>query len=166
MGSNTELIRLHAPSEMDEIRLKFRQRRWSLIFGMLTQKQLEKNQDVIDMIADYYGEQFAFYIVWLIHYTHWLIYPAVFGLLVYGVQMIGYFQVLNDKSGFVDMQRSKGYEIADDITDKELEGLIYNVSTDTMLNTLYCLFVAIWSTCFMESWKRKEAYLGDCWLVR
>ena len=52
---------------------------------------MSDNSDFIDMIADYYGESFAFYLVWLIHYTHWLIYPAVFGLTVYAWQMYSFY---------------------------------------------------------------------------
>ena len=50
--------------------------------------------------------------------------------------------------------------------DNEVRNLIYAEATDTPLNTVYSIFIALWSTCLMESWKRKEAFLGDAWLVR
>ena len=33
----------------------------------------------LNYIKEYYGEKFAFYFCWLIHYTGWLIPAAIFG---------------------------------------------------------------------------------------
>jgi hypothetical protein len=37
---------------------------------------------------------------------------------------------------------------------------------DSWLNCLYSIIVALWTTIFVESWKRKQAYLANRWLVR
>lgn len=34
------------------------------------------------------------------------------------------------------------------------------------MNVLYSIIIALWTTFFVESWKRKQAYLGNRWLVR
>lgn len=37
---------------------------------------------------------------------------------------------------------------------------------NNQLNVLYSIIIALWTTFFVESWKRKQAYLGNRWLVR
>jgi hypothetical protein len=37
---------------------------------------------------------------------------------------------------------------------------------NTPLNTIYCISVLLWTTYFVESWKRKEAKIADTWLMR
>ena len=37
---------------------------------------------------------------------------------------------------------------------------------NTPLNCIYAIFVILWTTYFVESWKRKENKLGDMWLMR
>ena len=92
----------------------------------------------LDFIADYYGEKFAFYLAWLIHYTHWLMYPAAVGLILFIIQI--------------------AHWLSSDVT--------FFDATDSALNPLYSIFIALWSTFFVESWKRKEAYLANRWDVR
>lgn len=37
---------------------------------------------------------------------------------------------------------------------------------NTPLNAFYAIFVVLWTTYFVESWKRKECKIGDTWLMR
>lgn len=37
---------------------------------------------------------------------------------------------------------------------------------DSVWYAIYSVFIAIWTTLFVESWKQKEAFLGNRWLVR
>ena len=111
---------------------------WGLLFKFNSRKALEKKVKALDDIADYFGEKYAFYIAWLLHYTCWLIYPSLIGLLFYLIQISNYFR--HDES--------------------------YIEATDSILNPLYSLATAIWSTLFCESWKQKEAWLAGRWLVR
>ena len=39
-------------------------------------------------------------------------------------------------------------------------------SFNTPLNSFYAIFVVLWTTYFVESWKRKEAKIADSWLMR
>lgn len=98
-----------------------------------------KSVKPLDYIADYYGEKFAFYFAFLLHYTMCLIPPAGLGMLIYAVQLL-------------DWQLSK---------DKD-----YNDAMDSVFNCLYSIVIALWTTWFVESWKRKENWLSNRWLVR
>ena len=94
----------------------------------------------LDFVADYHGEKFAFYFAWLIHYTAFLLPPSIFGIIIYIAQII--------------IWRTKNPQ------------MYLNDATDTFLNCVYSLFIALWTTLFVESWKRKENYLANRWLVR
>lgn len=39
-------------------------------------------------------------------------------------------------------------------------------SFDTIGNAWYCIFIALWTTFFVESWKRKQNTIGDMWMMR
>jgi len=111
-----------------------------LLLGFAFQHVLTNNIKALDNIRSYYGEKFAFYFAYLIHYTHFLLYPSLVGLIFFIIQNIQYLIEMDTKT--------------------------YLDCLDSPLNPLYSIFIAIWSTCFFESWKRKEAYLADRWLVR
>ena len=80
-----------------------------------------------DAIRAYYGEQIAFYFLWLGHYTSWSIPPAILGCLVWA-----YFAWNEDKS-------------------------------DTLITPGYAMIMALWSTLFLEYWKRKESLHAMRW---
>ena len=81
----------------------------------------------LNFIALYYGEKFGFYFAWLLHYTGQLIVPAIFGLIIFLIQVYHYF--------------------TEDIKWKE--------AMNTEWNIVYSIFIMAWSTLFVESWKRK-----------
>lgn len=95
----------------------------------------------LDYLADYYGEKVAFYFAWLLHYTTCLVPISFLGFLIYIIQIIGW------QSDLVH---------ADD----------YDDATDSALNCLYSIMIALWTTWFVESWKRKENWLANRWLMR
>lgn len=37
---------------------------------------------------------------------------------------------------------------------------------NTPINAIYAVFVLLWTTLFVESWKRKESKIADMWLMR
>ena len=92
----------------------------------------------LNFIANYYGEKFGFYFAWLLHYTGQLIIPAVFGLIIFLIQLI----------------------------DKAKNELTWKEALQDRLNIVYAVFIMVWSTMFVESWKRKQNYIGNSWLVR
>ena len=92
----------------------------------------------LNFIKDYYGEKFGFYFAWLIHYTGQLIPIAVIGL-GFSIAM-----VLNN------LKEERDW-------DQLLSG---------NLSIIYGIIIMIWVTLFNESWKRKQNYIGNEWLVR
>ena len=83
MGAISTFINLHERAEQLEIEKIFLAKSIKLICGFALKSVFQKNVKALDLVADYFGEEFAFYIAWLLHYTHFLLYPSFFGLLIY-----------------------------------------------------------------------------------
>ena len=128
---------IHLP-EREHIEKSWNEYRWRLSWGMIAGSGFLKNFQPINFIKDYYGEKFGFYFSWLIHYAGWLIPVALIGFVI-GVIMI-----------VIGIQ----------------DGLEWNKLFAHPLNIIYAFFIMIWITCFHESWKRKQAFIGNEWLVR
>ncbi len=130
----------HFPVHMPERSLIYEswlEYRWRLSWGMLY-KGFLKNMQPLNFIKDYYGEKFGFYFAWLIHYTGWLIPVAVIGA-IFGIAMI--IEGVNEEKKWDHYLASP-------------------------LSILYAFVIMIWSTLFTESWKRKQNYIANEWLVR
>jgi len=78
------------------------------------------------MIKNYYGEKYAFEYAFLLHYQAYLWVPSILGLLLTAYQVILFF-----KTGDL------------------------SYALDSNLNAIYGLFITLWATVFVESWKRK-----------
>lgn len=107
---------------------------WSFLWG-----RWEKDFVPINDLKDYVGEKQAFFMAWLIHYTSWLLFPLLGGVILLAIQV----------SNFRDGQCVK---FADCFT--------------TAGNSVFSIFLALWSTLLCESWKRKEAVIANNWLMR
>lgn len=80
----------------------------------------------LDDICDYFGVKIAMYFAWLGFYTSAMVYPAVFGSVLY--------------------------------TFTEADQTSRDVSC-----VVFALFNVIWSTLFLEEWKRRGAELAYKW---
>eukprot|EP00049_Salpingoeca_infusionum_P003847 m.71521 g.71521 ORF g.71521 m.71521 type:complete len:1136 (+) comp12297_c0_seq8:49-3456(+) len=121
----------------------------------------------INAIKDYFGEQIAFYFLWLGFYTKWLIAPTVLGLLVFGVGF-----ALKKNRPDVEEYCSANltmcalcstcdkWTISDSCDYYELSYLFDNTAT-----MVYALFISIWSTLFIEFWKRTQVRAASKWRV-
>ena len=94
----------------------------------------------LNFINEYYGSQFAMYFAWLVHYTGMLIIPSIIGIILFIVQ------------------------IYNGMTDTELE--VWTDAFNSPLNSIYAVCVVLWTTYFVESWKRKQNKIADAWLMR
>ena len=110
-----------------------------LAYGMLVGSFWD-NMQPINFIADYYGEEFGFYFAWLVHYTGQLIFPALFGLVLFIIQWYNFTQY--DGSIFEPWE-----------------------AFNSTLNALYAIFISIWVVLYLESWKRTEAVIKEKWLT-
>ncbi|CAG8592544.1 2076_t:CDS:10 [Funneliformis caledonium] len=101
-----------------------------------------RTKQPIEKIREYFGEKFALYFVWLGFYTSWLSIASVAGLTVvlYGV---------------IDA------EIGTNLNDLQGASKIW----DNALTAPYAFLMAIWATCFLESWKRANASIQYDWDV-
>ena len=79
----------------------------------------------INIIKDYYGEKVAFYYAWLMHYTGFLIPLSIFGVIFFVI---------------VAVRRSQ----IDDV--QEIMNTPYSL--------VFAIVVMVWSTLYIESWKR------------
>ena len=86
---------------------------------------------LINLIRNYFGEEFAFYFIWLEHYIQWLIAPGLLGIIV---TFFIYFEkpFKNDPIG------------QSPITPLDIFLLVFTV------------FIIIWATLFLKTWKQKE----------
>ncbi|KAF9126169.1 Anoctamin-7 [Mortierella sp. 14UC] len=96
----------------------------------------------LEEIRHYYGEKVALYFAWIGHYTKWLIWAALGGVvfLVYGI--------LNF---FIHEQNNGSF------------GARLVHVFDNALTLPFALFMSIWSALFVEYWKRKSAVLAYEW---
>ena len=134
------VITHHFPVHMPERGLIYNswlEYRWRLAAGMLF-KGFLANMQPLNFIKDYYGEKFGFYFAWLIHYTGWLIPVAIIGF---------FFGVAN-------------------IIDAFDEGRKFGSVMASPYSIVYGICIMIWITLFHESWKRKQNYIANEWLVR
>lgn len=113
----------------------------SLCVGML-KGQYMNHIEPLNLIANYYGEKYAMYFAFLVHHIGWLIVPSVFGSMMFAYHVY---------MGFERQEEGQG------IVTSVLEHV------DTQWNYLYVLLVSIWSTIYVESWKRKQNTLAHIW---
>ncbi len=91
----------------------------------------------LDDIRAYFGEEIAFYFAFIGHYTRWLAAPVMFNFFL--------FYLLP-------------YMISKDAQNS-------NYFSNTVLTIVYSLFIALWATNFLESWKRRQFQLAFSWNV-
>eukprot|EP00013_Stygamoeba_regulata_P012275 CAMPEP_0177680186 /NCGR_PEP_ID=MMETSP0447-20121125/30030_1 /TAXON_ID=0 /ORGANISM="Stygamoeba regulata, Strain BSH-02190019" /LENGTH=651 /DNA_ID=CAMNT_0019189483 /DNA_START=72 /DNA_END=2027 /DNA_ORIENTATION=- len=86
----------------------------------------------------YLGDSVAWYFAWLSFYTQWLIVPSVFAVAL-SLLLI----VTSSASGG--------------------DGILKTMSSSPTVNFLYAVFLCIWSTLFIEFWKRRTSVLAWHW---
>ena len=97
-----------------------------------------KYMQPLNFIANYYGEKMGFYFAFLLFYTSWLLPVGIAGIALF------FFQMAELKYQYYSL-------ISDEIT------------VDNPFNCLYCIIMAVWSTIFIEVWKRREFEIGLLW---
>ena len=98
----------------------------------------------ISLIADYYGEKQALFFAFLIHHIGQLVVPSAFGM------------VLNAYHAYLAYNKTK---------EKDSDWFLpsYYASVDSYWNYLYVVVLGLWSTIYIESWKRKQNTLKYMW---
>ena len=102
-----------------------------------------EHMEPISLIADYYGEKQALFFAFLIHHIGQMVVPSAFGM------------ILNAYHGYLAWVRTK------ETDDWWLPA--YYASVDSYWNYLYVVVLGLWSTIYIESWKRKQNTLKHMW---
>lgn len=144
-GVITQHFMLHT-SEKDSIMESWKKHRLALLRSMLGMGDLSIHIEPILLIADYYGEKQAMYFTFLIHHIAMLCVPALFGLMLWGFHFYNATQYVPKEGeyngGFIDS---------------------YFNALDTKWNYPYLCMSAVWSTIYIESWKRKQNTVKYYW---
>lgn len=110
-----------------------------------------------DEICDYFGVKIAMYFAWLGFYTSAMVYPAVFGSVLYTfteadqVLEVGWAGagVPETPSSLANLANSSAFRHPQ--TSRDVSCVVF------------ALFNVVWSTLFLEEWKRRGAELAYKW---
>jgi hypothetical protein len=119
--------------------LKALQRKWLQLWSL---------QQPVDNIRDYFGERIAFYFVYLNHYVNSLVSPAIGGLVTYIVKVLTHL-----------LTHSPTHSLTLSLTQ-----VIYG-DPENFLMPYFTVFMIIWSTFFIEFWKRRQITVAMQWGV-
>ncbi|CAB3406145.1 unnamed protein product [Caenorhabditis bovis] len=108
------------------------------LLNKLKQKWVLSYEQPIEEIKDYFGTEIAMYFAWLGHLTTALWFPTLLGLLMW---FLGGFKYKNNPEDKQDW-----YQLLSDIC-----------------FVLFAFFNCIWSTIYLEWWKRVQAELAFRW---
>jgi len=136
-----EFLVLSDKEQQENILNFYRKEKTKIFFSFLAYNNYRKYTKTIDTVAEYFGEKFGFYFAWLLHYTSFLIISSVIGASFWFIQI----------SNFLQKEPFDTPNYAD--------------ATDSVWNCLYSMCIALWAVFFVESWKQKEAWYANRWLV-
>jgi len=74
-----EFIFLGDRDERNNIFQLYQKEKKNILISFLHNKKYRNYTKTIDTVYDHFGEKFAFYFAWLLHYTAWLIIPSIIG---------------------------------------------------------------------------------------
>lgn len=94
----------------------------------------------LNFLKSYFGEKYAMQVAFLLHYQSWLLVPTGFGAAVLLIQIV--------------------YALRTNV-----EGALVSESVDNFGNAFYGIFISIWASLMIESWKRTEKTLAFDWAI-
>ncbi|RIA89124.1 calcium-activated chloride channel-domain-containing protein [Glomus cerebriforme] len=100
-----------------------------------------RGRQPLDKIRLYFGEKLALYFAWLGFYNTWLTVASIAGIIVviYGLLKYYVFKSENEKD--------------------------FSLIWDNALTAPFAFFMAVWSTCFLETWKQYNISIAYDWDV-
>jgi len=133
-------------SKKGAILKSWKKHRAKLLFSMLGMGDLMCHIEPILLIADYYGEKQGMYFTFLIHHIAMLLIPSFFGLILWGYHFYLATRWENPVEGGANTFLDAYFGIL-----------------DTRWNYPYLFMLAVWSTIYIESWKRKQNTVSYIW---
>ncbi|XP_019638102.1 PREDICTED: anoctamin-1-like [Branchiostoma belcheri] len=123
----------------------------------------------VDLIRDYFGSKIGFYFAWLGFYT-WMLFPAaILGLVVfiYGIVTMWWENQVSD-----EICRDYFNETMCPLCDKfcgywslgeSCQSAMASHLFDNPATVFFAIFMSLWSTMFLELWKRRRHALQYLW---
>ena len=102
-----------------------------------------EHMEPISLIAEYYGEKQALFFAFLIHHVGQLVVPSAFGIIL----MVHHVYLAWERKE----ETGESFVPA------------YYASVDSYWNYLYVIVLGVWSTIYIESWKRKQNTIKHLW---
>ncbi|KAG0348045.1 Anoctamin-7 [Podila humilis] len=154
-GALTDFFALHDGSYKSKVKPTPNRRTW------LYHRWVRSGRtQPLEEIRFYYGEKIALYFAWIGHYTRWLLWAAIAGVLflIYGLAADG-INIANNNTA--NNTTNRNTTSPDGKTSEELpmEVRIF----DNALTLPYALFMSVWASLFVEYWKRKSNVLAYTW---
>nr|CAD7426312.1 unnamed protein product [Timema monikensis] len=121
-------------------------------------------------IRMYFGEEVALYFVWLEFYTYMLVPASVVGLICLLYGFFSWFSAFSVPAKEVCSSKYYMCPLCEHYTDCGFQKLssscLYATLThlfDNVSTMFFALFMAVWSTTFLELWKRRQAVFMWSW---
>jgi len=108
-------------------------------------------QPLNDMV-EYFGEEVGFYFAFVESFIKWLYIPTIMGSLIFFIQL---------KQYHADSERQCN-SLPNHANDNPLS---FNIQTCEAWLPYYSLFMTIWTTAFIQFWKRRQIKLAHQWGV-
>ncbi|XP_075248399.1 anoctamin-4-like isoform X2 [Convolutriloba macropyga] len=142
--------------------------RQKLYYSWASPKAWYKEQPM-DPVRRYFGEKIAMYFSWLGYYTNMLLLASVLGLIafIYGLATMG----INKHADDLCVGPNANYTMCPKCDKPCTFWLLQDACTnvrlthlfDNDLTVIYAILMALWSTMFLEFWKRKQNELQYEW---
>ena len=108
-----------------------------MIWGKANTFNASTQMEFINTVRNFYGEQIAFYFLFIYHYTLWLMFPTIIGFAVF----ICYFNR-------VQLQEYKTN---------------INLSALDIIYFIYSVLIILWANLLLKVWKQKEKIYSFFW---
>nr|CAD7203407.1 unnamed protein product [Timema douglasi] len=124
-------------------------------------------------IRMYFGEEVALYFAWLEFYTYMLVPASVVGLICLLYGFLSWFSAFSVPAKEVCNSKYYMCPLCENYTDcgfnKLSSSCLYATLThlfDNMSTMFFALFMALWSTTFLELWKRRQEVFMWSWNMK
>uniref|UniRef100_T1JP27 Anoctamin n=1 Tax=Strigamia maritima TaxID=126957 RepID=T1JP27_STRMM len=115
----------------------------------------------INHIREYFGEKIAFYFAFLGVYTSWLTIFAVFGLIIFAIQVYQVFDNEIVEKEYLMCPRCANcsqWHLSDLCVYFKAAGIF-----DSIPMVVFSVFACLWANIFLANWKRNSAFLSYKW---
>ena len=106
-------------------------------------------------IVEYFGEEVGFYFALVEYFVKWLYVPTIAGTVIFFIQLKRFHGNENDPNAEQCNSKSGGND----------NPLWFHIETCESILPYFSLFMTIWTTTFIQFWKRRQIKLAHQWGV-